>query len=939
MSVSRNNASDGLASFDGMSLKSRALQPHLDPAFIPPGQVVIDDDTTLGGGDVSRSNSCRGVWRSRNAVVIMKRLPRETSRSSIIELVQRCQSLQHDNVQQVLGASATTSGSSCLVSPFFESGNVIQYMGKHPEVMPLKLVCEIAMGMEYLHSKNLIHGRLKPANVLINNQGQACITDYGLYQFNSMPVSAAYLSPEAWKGKISKSSDVYAFAIVMYEVYTLAPPWGFLPDSQIYQLVTRENERPDRPADDASHPITDPEWNIIKVSWDAIPSVRPTFTQIISSIMELGQSGLTASSYWAPTVQPIITASSSQGLQSQPAAHGAVVRNDTLSTPPPAYPGSPAPAGARGSAVSRPIAIRPRTSANPPATRTPLTPPASPPASSSSSPSPVPRIDALPAMDQIISHSSDRQAPHSAPFASSEFPHHSTQPPHGVPARSTSPQDASMRKPIFWRRSATGAVDASKPALHTSSILGLFGRKSSHREHDGTFSPPSTVSSGGKSPMNIALALHSEVTEGKNPEAIDHYLVMTRELIFMSEKEIPRLITAGIVPTLITLVKARSHDGVGIEVVLKTLGMLANDPLSSNTIFRTNTVDILLQIAETSPNQNAVNLTIWCLSRISRSADIATGLVKKGIMPLLLRKGLTGSATTAQYTSWCLGNLVYTESLADMLVNHRVVPALADHFRKTLDFGSSAQPDDLCAALYAIARISRSIKIAKLWHKSGFIQPLISSFLSSEDPDVLMWSARVIGCLMRPNSADMARILLEAGAAQGLARLPRVIPFEAILPLESFAFAIQRFSCAEWGSSTRQALVEAGVVDSLLAAVRTAADVPFPQVHTELALAVSLLGDVGGGDIRKEIVRAGGVDILKRVGENGSPKVAKACNMAVKSITGNILTRNAASAKTAMMHDWTGGCPDYQPSCPSTGDLGGLEAHPALIPSPSPFEI
>ncbi|KAG8977119.1 hypothetical protein FRB94_000926 [Tulasnella sp. JGI-2019a] len=184
-----------------------------------------------------------------------------------------------------------------------------------------------------------------------------------------------------------------------------------------------------------------------------------------------------------------------------------------------------------------------------------------------------------------------------------------------------------------------------------------------------------------------------------------------------------------------------------------------------------------------------------------------------------------------------------------------------------------------------------------------------------------MWNARAIGCLMRPNSADMAKILLDASAAKGLARLPRVISVEKILPLESFAFAIQRFSCAEWGSSTRKQLVEAGVVDSLLAALRTAAEVPLPKVHIELALAVSFLGDVGGGEVRKEIFRAGGIEILKRVGAKGGSQVAKTCSLAVTSITGNLWTRNAASAKTAMQHDWSGGCPDYQPTCPATAQI------------------
>jgi len=244
-----------------------------------------------------------------------------------------------------------------------------------------------------------------------------------------------------------------------------------------------------------------------------------------------------------------------------------------------------------------------------------------------------------------------------------------------------------------------------------------------------------------------------------------------------------------------------------------------------------------------------------------------------------------------------------------------LIPVAVDDLLKKAK-SPNATGQDISAATYVIARLARSIKLSKALAKAGAIAPLVSALKTSEDPQVLDWSARAIGCLMRPNSSDMAKLLLDAGAAPGLARLPSVLADHEIDPLGSFAFAIQRFSVAEWGSGTRKALVDAGVVDSLLAALRTASDVPYPRVHIELALAVSFLGDVGGGEIRKEIIRAGGIDILKRVAAAGAADVQKTCNMAVTSITGNLWSRNAASAKTALTHEWNGGAPVYVPPMP-----------------------
>ena len=300
----------------------------------------------------------------------------------------------------------------------------------------------------------------------------------------------------------------------------------------------------------------------------------------------------------------------------------------------------------------------------------------------------------------------------------------------------------------------------------------------------------------------------------------------------------------------------------------------------------------MLALINSSTSTDVVALCIWCLTRLVRNGDIAAGLIKQDVIPLLLTKGLTGPPATSRTASWCLGNLIWNDALADLLSTQNVIQDCANHLMRVTDT-SDMLPEDICAAIFVVGRMARSIKLSKLLAKAGCVDPLVRQLNTSDDPLILQWSARAVGCLMRPNSADMSKTLLEAGAAKGLARLPQVIPTEAIEPLESFAFAIQRFSCAEWGSTTRKALVDAGVVDSLLAALRTAADVPWPQAHIELALAVSFLGDVGGASIRKEIVRAGGIDILKRVGANGKPDVAKACNTAVTSITGNILTRNA----------------------------------------------
>jgi len=86
-----------------------------------------------------------------------------------------------------------------------------------------------------------------------------------------------------------------------------------------------------------------------------------------------------------------------------------------------------------------------------------------------------------------------------------------------------------------------------------------------------------TVSSptGRANAVLLVGALHAEVTEGRKQDAIDEYLHKAYTLASQSDKEAQKLVTAGIVPTVIHLLKVRAIEGVGLELVLGTLGVLA----------------------------------------------------------------------------------------------------------------------------------------------------------------------------------------------------------------------------------------------------------------------------------------------------------------------------------------------------------------------------
>ncbi|KAF8326527.1 armadillo-type protein [Cantharellus anzutake] len=397
--------------------------------------------------------------------------------------------------------------------------------------------------------------------------------------------------------------------------------------------------------------------------------------------------------------------------------------------------------------------------------------------------------------------------------------------------------------------------------------------------------------SGGAS--ELAAALHAEILRFGDFAKLSDILLRMQKIALELEEDARTLASASVFHNLMALLNnVRRVDHNGRTIILVTLGALAHDTASANLMTRFGVTQKVIELLTNSQSDD-IGGAAWCLSRICRSNELADNiLIKPNLIESIVKKGLLSDVPrTSRLSAWLLGGLVRTDAHADAMAASGLIQISVDNLvRKTSS--PNIVPEDICAATYLVARLSRSIKLSKLLARAGCVRQLANSLQTSVDPDVLNWSARAIGCLMRPNSLDLANILLEAGSAEGLARLPRVLPDDEVEPLVSFAFTIQRFVCAEWGGGTRKILVEAGVIDSLLSALRSASDVPAPHVHIELVRAISFLCDIGGGEVRKEIVRAGGVEILREVAESAQPEVAKVCDIAVTSVTGKIWSRH-----------------------------------------------
>ncbi|KAJ7659047.1 kinase-like domain-containing protein, partial [Mycena polygramma] len=210
------------------------------------------------------------------------------------------QRLRHQYIAPLIGIDTESFPSSlCMVSPWMRNGTVIKYLTGigHAERQRTvdRLIHEIAQGLAFLHDQNVVHGDLRGTNILVNDVGHACLTDFGLTvlsdatvtQTNNGAGSVRWMAPETLNPSAcgltdfarTPASDIYAFACVCFELYTGFPPFhrAILLDVQVMFQVL-EGVRPSRPAGDV---IPDHIWNIMEQCWAHNFVDRPTILGIV----------------------------------------------------------------------------------------------------------------------------------------------------------------------------------------------------------------------------------------------------------------------------------------------------------------------------------------------------------------------------------------------------------------------------------------------------------------------------------------------------------------------------------------------------------------------------------------------------------------------------------------------------------------------------------
>lgn len=238
--------------------------------------------------------SSNDKFQQQNTEKLMQALEAEAELLSV---------LRHPNVVQYLG-TCTDPGSMCIVTEYCGNGSLADVIRKKELTwdVAMRMLLDAATGMLYLHSRNILHCDLKSNNILVDTHYRTKICDLNMSKLIEESTGSSvnvqnprWLAPEICEGSDthSKASDVYSFAIVMWEVLTGQIPWRDSKPWEIVQLI-KDGGRPTTPnfwdcLDARGNELIafDEYVQLMSACWDGNSYSRPSFNDIVRELKEI----------------------------------------------------------------------------------------------------------------------------------------------------------------------------------------------------------------------------------------------------------------------------------------------------------------------------------------------------------------------------------------------------------------------------------------------------------------------------------------------------------------------------------------------------------------------------------------------------------------------------------------------------------------------------
>ena len=217
--------------------------------------------TTLGKGSFGK------VYRAYDPVldreVALKvphagTLENKTAAQRFLREAKAAAQLRHPHIVPVYDAGGDED-EYYIASAFIEGQTLARFIDEErPDFRrAARIVLELAEGLDYAHGLGIVHRDVKPANVMVDEQGQPHVMDFGLARFEgseekltqdgSIMGTPAYMSPEQAAGSnevITAVTDQYSVGVVLYELLCGELPFSGPPQIVVFNVINQPPPAP-----------------------------------------------------------------------------------------------------------------------------------------------------------------------------------------------------------------------------------------------------------------------------------------------------------------------------------------------------------------------------------------------------------------------------------------------------------------------------------------------------------------------------------------------------------------------------------------------------------------------------------------------------------------------------------------------------------------------
>ncbi|HEY2820645.1 MAG TPA: serine/threonine-protein kinase [Candidatus Acidoferrum sp.] len=260
----------------------------------------------LGCGATSRVDKARDTVLGRTVALktLVHSFGAPTEQKQFLREAQIVSQLSHPAIVNLYDVGIEDGNVAYLVMEYVAGKTLQQVLAESTGPMPIPRACawisDLAGALHRAHRSGVIHGDIKPANILVTEDGKVKLSDFGIARFatqvsgsGKMMGTPAYLSPEQILGEPQNTrSDLFSLGIVLYQMVTgVAPFDGSSVSAVCAQIMQAEPVPPSQ-----RNPAVPQELDRIilrclaKVSADRYPSAE-AFATSLDAFVRQSRSG------------------------------------------------------------------------------------------------------------------------------------------------------------------------------------------------------------------------------------------------------------------------------------------------------------------------------------------------------------------------------------------------------------------------------------------------------------------------------------------------------------------------------------------------------------------------------------------------------------------------------------------------------------------------